>query len=188
MPATSPVTAEDPSKDLQLKLNDGFGGGGGGKIARFGPPGAGADGPRGRQPFEDQGEARKVVFVYNVRHVMTCQFGSPKEDLNRAVVRLRIPKAFDLIFVAGKAPPSFVRDKLKLDDLAVATADNKRAASAFLEDLSLSNETDALPAVDLAFSRKPDLIYLVADSGFGDNDALLRKVRELNKDRKVKIN
>ena len=48
--------------------------------------------------------------------------------------------------------------------------------------------TDPIPGLKLAFEQHPQLIYLLTDGDFPDNDAVLREIHKLDPDRKVKIN
>ena len=51
-----------------------------------------------------------------------------------------------------------------------------------------AGQTDPIPALELAFKQKPQLIFLLTDGDFPDNNAVLSRCRELNKDHTVKIN
>ena len=49
-------------------------------------------------------------------------------------------------------------------------------------------ETNPLPALDMAFKLHPEQIYLLTDGDFPDNLAVLRKIREWEQVRPVKVN
>jgi hypothetical protein len=69
-----------------------------------------------------------------------------------------------------------------------ATDRNKRAFGKFLEDVTTTGTSDPLPGIRLAMKQKPDVIYLLTDGDFPNNNAVLEEVRKLNADKKVKIN
>jgi hypothetical protein len=170
---------------------NGFGGGGGGKLARFGPPGGGASGPRG-PVFGNGGNAKNIVFVCDASGSMTNKFASLKEQLNKAIAKLKVPQTFDVVFFQDNKATVFSKDRLKQETLQIASADNRRNASAFLEEVTVSSTSDPLPGLTVAFNRHPDLIYLLTDGDFPDNEAVYKKVKELNKPdangKKAKIN
>ena len=71
----------------------------------------------------------------------------------------------------------------------MATPENKLKATNYLEDkVTPRGETNPIPGLELAFQQKPELIYLLTDGDFPDNNAVLKRITELNKDHKVKIN
>ena len=52
----------------------------------------------------------------------------------------------------------------------------------------MTPETNPIPALELAFKQQPDLIYLLTDGDFPDNEAVLSRIHTLNKSGHVKIN
>ncbi len=170
---------------------DGFGGGGGGKLARFGPPGGGASGPRG-PVFGNGGNAKNIVFVCDASGSMTNKFASLKEQLNKAITKLKVPQSFDVVFFQDGKATVFSKDRLKQETMQIANADTRRNASAFLEEVTVSSTSDPMPGLTVAFARHPDLIYLLTDGDFPDNEAVYKRVKELNKPdangKKAKIN
>jgi hypothetical protein len=45
-----------------------------------------------------------------------------------------------------------------------------------------------IPSLELAFAQKPELIYLLTDGDFPDNDAVIRLCRQRAGDGRTKIN
>jgi len=170
---------------------NGNGEGEGGRLAQFGPPGGGARGPQG-PVFGHGGNAKKIVFVCDASGSMINKFSSLKNELNKAISNLKVPQSFDIVFFQDGKASVFSSYKLKQETLQLANTDNKRNASAFLEEVTTTSTSDPMPGLVVAFQRQPDLIYLLTDGDFPDNDAVLKKVKELNKPlangKKIKVN
>jgi hypothetical protein len=164
-----------------MGLGSGTGtGGAGGRLARFGPPGGGQNGPRGAV-FGNGGNARKIIFICDSSGSMTTKFASLKEQLNKAIAKLKVPQSFDVIFFQDGKAIAFSQAKLKQESLQLANVDNRRSASQFLEDVTVAATSDPMPALTVAFARKPDLVYFLTDGDFPDNDAVYKRIKELNK-------
>ncbi|HZL37835.1 MAG TPA: hypothetical protein VFC78_21130 [Tepidisphaeraceae bacterium] len=65
--------------------------------------------------------------------------------------------------------------------LLPATPANKRRAMDFLEGSTAVGSTDPIPGLEAAFRQRPQVIYLLTDGDFPDNDAVLRRICQLNK-------
>jgi len=159
-------------------------GDGGGVLAQFGVPGGGMGlGPR--SPFMGiSGNAREVAYVCDSSGSMLNKFPSLKHELRRAIDVLKPQQSFSVIFFSDpeRKPQSLG------PALLPATPEIKRNAYKFLDSVSTSGSTDPLPGLELAFKQKPQLIYLLTDGDFPDNAAVLRRIRDLNRDKSVKIN
>ncbi|HEY8746441.1 MAG TPA: VWA domain-containing protein [Tepidisphaeraceae bacterium] len=165
-------------------IGDALGGGdgdGGGPLAMFGTPGGGGLGLKG-PVFGASGNAKKIVFVCDASGSMLQKFDALKRELSRTVRQLRPSQSFSLIFFQEQ---SF---KALNQSLIIARPDTKRQADEFLDTIVPRAETNPLPALELAFKQKPELIYLLTDGDFPDNNAVLRLIQQLDKDGKVKIN
>lgn len=74
------------------------------------------------------------------------------------------------------------------DELVLADEENKEDAEDFLEDLEPSGGTAMIPALELAFSMRPQYVILVSDGEAGEGTtAVLDAVAELNEDGLVTI-
>ena len=157
-------------------------GDGGGPLAAFGVPGGGGGiGPK----FMGQGtggNTRSIAFVCDASGSMMNKMVPLKNELKRTIDQLRVMQAFSVIFFADQKPQALAQQ------LVMASPDNKRKAYDFLQNVSTAGQTDPIPALDLAFKQKPQLIFFLTDGDFPDNNAVLSHVRELNKDHTVKIN
>ena len=161
----------------------GAGGGEGGPLSRFGAPGGGGFGAR-NPIFGPNGDARRIDFVCDASGSMLNKFATLRRELTKTVQQLRPVQSFNIVFFQEQ-------DKMPLskDGEIMATPENKVKAQNFLEErVTPKGETNPIPGLIQAFQDKPDLIYLLTDGDFPDNDAVLKKIRELEKTHKVKIN
>jgi len=165
---------------------DGSGGGtgdGGGPLAMFGAPGGGAIGPHG-PVFGNGGNARKIVFICDSTGSMLNKMASLKNELQKAVGGLKPIQSFDIIFFHDEKCLA-----LNINELESATADSKRKAYRFLDDITASGTTDPLPAIEAGFKLQPQLIYILSDAAdFPDNKAFEDLCRKLNPGHKIKVN
>jgi sulfur transfer complex TusBCD TusB component (DsrH family) len=122
------------------------------------------------------GHPKRVVFLCNASASVKTKFALIKKELSGAIDGLKPDQQFDVVLWQDGLAIAFQRDAL-----APATEESKKRCAAFVERTIARGNKNALPAISLAFKLKPDLIHLLTDSDFPDNDAVLKKVRELNK-------
>jgi hypothetical protein len=159
----------------------GAGAGDGGPLAIFGTAGGGAVGLNG-PVFRESGDAQKIAFVCDASGSMVAKFSSLRRELSGAIHQLKPVQSFSLIFFQEQSC-------VYMDhNLTMATPDAKLRADKFLEIVTPRAETNPIPALELAFKQQPDLIYFLTDGDFPDNDAVLTRIHELNKNGHVKIN
>jgi hypothetical protein len=127
--------------------------------------------------------ARRIVFVCNGCASMAAKMPALKAALHESIYGLRVVQSFNIIFFGDKSPRQFDPDA----PLRLATPQYKRNAHNFIDDIKAAGGNDPLPAIDLAFQAKPQLIYLLTDGDFPDNDAVLKQIRVLNKEKKIRI-
>lgn len=167
------------------KLNVGTGAGSadGGAMAMFGAPGGGGIGPKG-PVFGDGGNARFISFVCDASGSMLVKMPALKLELSKVVHNLKPIQSFGVIFFQESASDLKYLDTVLLP----ANPENKRKFDKFMSEVVTKGQTDPIPGIELAFRQHPQLIYLLTDGDFPDNNAVLAKIRELDKDKKVKIN
>jgi uncharacterized protein with von Willebrand factor type A (vWA) domain len=107
-----------------------------------------------------------------------------KDELNKAVSALEPVQAFNVVFFSDPD----VRPEVLADHLLMANPDNKVKFSTFIQTVNASGSTDPIPGLEFAFSQHPQLIFLLTDGDFPDNDKVLRRVREMDKDKSVRLN
>ena len=154
---------------------------GNGPLAMFGTPGGGGLGLKG-PVFGNSGNAKKIAFVCDASGSMLQKFDALKRELSKTVSQLRPSQSFSVIFFQEQSCKALDQN------LLIAKPDTKRQADQFLGTIVPRADTNPLPALELAFKQKPDLIYLLTDGDFPDNNAVLKLIQQLDKDGKVKIN
>lgn len=158
-------------------------GDGGGPLAPFGIPGGGGGiGPK--SPFMGvSGNAMKVVYLCDSSGSMMTKFDTLRQELRKAADGLKPIQSFDIIFFSED---NFVA--LDNKSLLLATPETKRKAYDFLDKTAPHGSSDPIPGLRAAFATNPQLIYMLTDGDFPNNNQVLEELRKLNKDKKVKIN
>lgn len=125
----------------------------------------------------------RIAFVCDDSGSMLTSSSTLKRELVRSIDSLPPDHSFGIFFMLSTTCTKFA------PALASATAENKGRAHEFVEDrFGAPGETDAVPALEAAFSQKPQLIYLLTDGDFPDNLPVLHRLRELNADHRVVVN
>jgi hypothetical protein len=120
-----------------------------------------------RQPI-----ARSVIFVCDASGSMLDNFDLLRVELNKAIVELRPVQMFSIVLFQEQRFMAIDRGQLM-----PATPENRRRAAEFLNDISARGRTDPIPALDLALRQRPELIHLLTDGDFMDNDVVLGFIR-----------
>lgn len=161
----------------------GVGSGEGGASAPFGIPGGGR-GAGPRSPFMGvSGNARTVAYVCDASgSMMGLRFDLLKVELKKAVDVLSPTQAFNVVF--------FQEDRAEAlsQTMVVANPSNKRLAFEYLDRLPVRSLSNPLPSLRLVFKQQPQLIYLLTDGAFPDNNAVLDEIRKLNREKRTRIN
>ena len=147
----------------------------------FGTPGGGGLGLKG-PVFGNSGNAKKIAFVCDASGSMLQKFDALKRELSKTIRQLRPSQSFSVIFFQEQSYKALDQN------LLIAKPDTKRQADQFLDTIVPRAETNPIPALELAFKQKPDLIYVLTDGDFPDNNAVLNFIQLHDKDGKVKIN
>ena len=127
----------------------------------------------------------RIVFVCDGSGSMAARIGQVRAELRAALHRLSQTQAFNII-VSQEAGCESVRPRA----LLAATKANQRVAREFLANIKPRGESDAVAALQEAFSLRPEVIYFITDSDFSrpTNEAVLALCRELNSTARVRIN
>ena len=161
----------------------------GGNLAPFGPPGGG--GGQGKGLFGiPGGNVKRVAYVCDASGSL---FGSRalnliKQEMRESVGRLRTSQAFSILFFRGTDVPPIVLNGTNA--LQFGTPKNKEAAYAMIEDLEVKGDTDPREALKIAFSMKPEMVFLLIDgvaSSVVTPESLQKQVDTLNVGRKVRL-
>ncbi|MGC4030684.1 MAG: hypothetical protein QM754_02895 [Tepidisphaeraceae bacterium] len=173
-------------------LGNGVAGGGG--LAKFGVPGGGSGiGPKGAV-FGNGGNAYRIVFVCDGTGGMFDGRKLPllMRELQATIAKLKPKQSYNVIFFReGDRPINESVVAVDRTQLLPAIPANNQKTSQFLSKLICSGKTKPIPAVELAFKLKPQLIYFLSDGAFDDLDTydeVTARFRELNKDKSVRVN
>jgi len=131
--------------------------------------------------FDDVNLGTRVSFVMDASGSMINKMATLKDQLKKTINGMSREQSFNVIFFQDNKCDMVSRNLLP------TTAGNKIRADVFLDGVTTTGTTDPIPGIEAAFRQKPDTIYLLTDGDFPDNDAVLKKIRELNKDKKVRV-
>lgn len=180
----------ESSMPIGAGIKTGGGLAGGGRLAAFGAPGGGAGiGPKGAV-FGNGGNAYRIVFICDGTGTMIgLKQALLIRELNSTVAKLKPVQEFNVIFFS-EDNGNFVM-AVDPNKLMPATPANIRRTAEWLSRFSFRGSTNPIPAIEMAFRQKPQLIYLLSDGEF-DNlvsyDEVIKTVERLNPDKKVKVN
>lgn len=130
------------------------------------------------------GNARRIVFVCDASGSMIAKFPLLKGELDKAITGLHPVQSFSIIFFQDTDCDAFPKEK----KLVAASPRNMSKAKEFIQGVTTTGTTDPIPGIERAFKLQPQTIYLLTDGDFPDNAAVLKKCRELNPNKKVKVN
>jgi hypothetical protein len=150
-------------------------------LARFGPGGGGTPTVQ-FFPNGPKAAANKVVFLCDSSGSMVPKFDALRQELRRAVDRLSPRQQFDIVFFAEE------RHEALDNQLLYALPENKRRAYEFLDRVSPHGSSNPIPGLRAAFATSPELIFVLTDGDFPNNEELLAEVKRLNAAKRVKIN
>jgi hypothetical protein len=127
-------------------------------------------------PAPDLVYTKRVLVVCNGSASMAKKFPAVKAILGPAVSRLTPSQQFNLIFVRdGQAIP------FNKDGAVLGTKDNRAKLTSFMEKFEPKGSNDPSEGLSLAFQQHPTILYLLTDTSFAGNDAVLKQLRDLNK-------
>ena len=168
---------------------DGTGADGTRRGNRFGVPegvrgGTGIFTPKGGPGGEGEGRGvRSVAYVCDASGSMIDKFDALRRQLDLSVSRLKPVQSFNVIFFHDQRAAA-----LSAGGLVQGLTKQKRRAADFFNDVIPSGATNPLPALELALRQQPDLIWLLTDGDFPDNEGVLEFLRQRNPKGKVRIN
>jgi hypothetical protein len=137
-----------------------FGGGGGAGTAPWGVPGGGGGLLPKSNFFGTGGNATKVVYLCDKSGSMLAVFGALKMQLKESVNQLDLTagQEFNIIFFSDEGA-----DPLFKDGMQIASPDNKKKAMDYIDNEVAAGGTLPLPAINMAISEKPELLYVLTD-------------------------
>lgn len=162
----------------------GDGDGSGKNLAPFGNPGGGGGTPV-KFIGSHGGAAKRIAYVCDASGSMMTMFDDLRGQIQLSVGNLTPVQSFDVIFFQDQGCGA-----LDKTSLVIANPENKRKAEKFMQDVTPRSGTNPIPALELAASLKPELIYLLTDGDFEGpgNDAVIKYCKEKFSDGRTKIN
>ena len=139
--------------------------------------------------FGGGGKAYNIVYVIDRSGSMIDTFDAVRREMKRSIFMLDESQYFHVIFYSSESIPKEFGSK----KLVPANRLNKKAVTAYLQDIIPSEQTDPVPALRRAFEvfkgakKQGFLVYLLTDGLFPDNEQVLSDIRTLNGDKKVQI-
>jgi hypothetical protein len=137
-----------------------FGSGNGGGTAPWGVPGGGGGLLPQSKFMGTGGNATKIIYLCDKSGSMLSVFGALKQQLKESVNSLDVASGqqFNVVFFSDEGA-----DPLFKDGMQIATNDNKKLASDFVDNEVASGGTLPLPAIDFVLKEKPELLYVLTD-------------------------
>jgi hypothetical protein len=149
-------------------------------LAPWGPRGGGSN--RIFEPPSRQINVSRIVYLCDASGSMMNKFDTLRIEMRKSIESLRPAHGFDVIFFQGD-------HFLALDkELLLAVPENKRKAFDFIDVTATRDSSDPIPGLRAAFATKPELIYMLTDGDFPNNNAVLEEIRRLNAAKSVRIN
>ena len=192
-----PVGSGDTATDLSIGLTalhpgggtgsaeGGIGdgpGGKGGNLMPFGVPGR-MSGSGDKSIFHDRIPARRIVYVLDATGSMSTSFDGLRMQARAAIMNLRPPESFNIIFINDHNLPPFA------PALVFVTPEAKRRAMEYIDGTAPRGGTDPLPALEKAYAQRPEIIYFLIDpSDFPDKKAVLDLVTARSAGGRVRLN
>jgi uncharacterized protein with von Willebrand factor type A (vWA) domain len=126
---------------------------------------------------------KRIVFVIDHSGSMTDSIPLVKQELKRSVRSLRPNQAFWITFFSSGSSLDLPTGEAKL---LAATEANKAAAYEFIDGIVAVGQTDPKGAIQKAFDRQPDVIYILTGGDFEPQVADL--IAKLNVKKEVIVN
>lgn len=121
--------------------------------------------------------AKSVVYVMDRSGSMGDTFPALQKELMRAIGSLGADQQFNVIWFSDGRPSEL------FERLRWATADNKRDAFDAIKSVVPRGQTEPVEAARRALQYKPDVMYLLSDGDFGDqNPKLLNTIARTNRE------
>ncbi len=154
---------------------------GDGLPAPFGVPSPG--GVPGGSIFT-RAPARRIAYVCDASGSMLNMFDALRMEIRKSVDSLRPYQSFNVYFFQAQGAKV-----VDASGLMPAIPSNKQKAFDFMDRMFVANETNPIPALDLAFKQGADFIYLLTDGDFNGpgNDAVVKYCAERTRDGKKRI-
>jgi hypothetical protein len=167
-----------------IGIGSGGGLGKGGQGSGLGDRDLAGGGPVGTLWGVGEGQlARSIVYVIDRSGSMVETFSLLQRELMRAIGSLDSEQLFNVIWF-NEGPATQLADRM-----LAATIENKREAFTIIKRIIPSGQTEPVDAVRQGLSYKPDVLFLLSDGDFGeDNGRIVKLINQKNKHKTSIIN
>ncbi|HVP10494.1 MAG TPA: hypothetical protein VMV94_04810 [Phycisphaerae bacterium] len=178
------LTVKELSRSDVVGIGDGGGVGKGGRGSGLGDRDLAGGGPVGTLWGVGEGQlAKSIVYVMDRSGSMAPTFSLLQRELMRAIGSLDSEQLFNVIWF-NEGPATQLADRM-----LAATIENKRDAFAAIKRIIPSGQTEPVDAVRQGLTYKPDVLFLLSDGDFGeDNERIVKLINQKNKHRTSIIN
>jgi hypothetical protein len=122
-----------------------------------------------------------IAFVSDASGSMATKMWALKRELRKAILALEPDQEFSVTFFQNGWPATLAPTMLP------ATAENKSRAESFLLGVTTTGETDPVLGLRIAMKEHPQVMFLLADGDFPDDDRVLRTIENLDGHRDTQI-
>jgi len=128
--------------------------------------------------------ADTVVYVMDRSGSMTDTFGTLKKELKKAIGELSDDQKFNVIWFSDERNPESWSSAPRS-----ASLHNKRDAFAKIDEVYPEGQTDPIPAIQKALQSRPDVMFLLSDGDFNQqNKDVVEAIRDRNPRKRTIIN
>ncbi len=128
-------------------------------------------------------QAHTIVYVMDRSGSMAETFSLLQRELMRAIGSLDEEQLFNVIWF-NEGPSSLLSERM-----LAATIDNKRVAFDAIDKIYPSGQTQPMGAIKEGLDFKPDVLFLLSDGDFGeDNERITRMIERRNENKATTIN
>jgi hypothetical protein len=128
--------------------------------------------------------AATICFVCDASgSMMGLPFDLLKDELSKAVDALEPTQSFNICFFQKGEVVAFNKAAL-----TPVTPANKSLAMNWLRRMVVASNSDPTACLTLALNQHPQVMYLLTDGAFDDNDAVAALIKQLNANKATRIN
>lgn len=127
-------------------------------------------------------DASKVIFVVDASGSMLDKMGRVTSEVAKAIRQMPAGMRFNIVMLSEDSWES-VRDGYIATDEA-----GKKQAADYLSDVSAHGSSDPIPGLRAVFAAAPDVVFLMTDGDFPNDNQVLETIRKLNPKHTVTIN
>jgi hypothetical protein len=124
----------------------------------------------------------RVNFCCILSNASAADADAVKHQLRQVTQGLKPEQSFAFVFAQKSVALA------SSNDVVPANAENKQAASDWLDKLRPTDAIDPLPAIRQAFNMHPEVLYLLVDGDLRDSNAVREQIAKLDARHDVHLN